>query len=76
MKSRKNIVSKILLGIGIVLLTCYLGGLFYIYNIYEYDPYGSIGADMDALFHSIFFLSPSAICLILSFILYVKAKQQ
>ncbi len=75
MKLKKNIVSKILLGLGLVLLTCYLVGLFYIYNIYEYDPYGSVGADIDAFIHSVFFLPPSAICLILSLIVYIKAKK-
>lgn len=74
MKIKKNIVSRILLGIGIVLLTCYLGGLFYIYNIQEYDHYGSVGADIYALIHSVWFLPPTAICLILSLVLYVKAK--
>ncbi len=41
MKMKKNIGSIILLGIGIVLLMCYFGGLFYIYNIQEYNPYAS-----------------------------------
>jgi len=75
MKIKKNIGSRILLGIGIVLLMCYLGGLFYIYNIQEYDPYGSVGADIYALIHSVWFLPPTAICLILSLILHVKAKK-
>ncbi|MFT3983643.1 MAG: hypothetical protein QM697_07030 [Lachnospiraceae bacterium] len=75
MKMKKNIGSRILLGIGIALLLCYLGGLFYIYNIQEYDPYGSVGADLYALIHSVWFLPPTATCLVLSLILHVKAKK-
>ncbi|WP_099468652.1 hypothetical protein [Konateibacter massiliensis] len=75
MKMKKNIGSKILLGIGILLLMCYFGGLFYIYNIQEYNPYASAGADLDALINSVLFLPPTAICLILSLILYIKAKK-
>ncbi len=69
---KKNIGSRILLGIGIVLLMCYFGGLFYIYNIQQYDPYASAGADIYALIHSVLFLPPTVICLILSFILHLK----
>ncbi len=75
MKMKKNLGSIILLGIGIVFLICYLGGLFYIYNIQEYNPYASAGADLDALIHSVLFLPPTAVCLILSLILHVKAKK-
>ena len=74
MKMKKNIGSIILLGIGIVLLMCYFGGLFYIYNIQEYNPYASAGADLDALIHSVLFLPPTAICLILSLVLHLKQK--
>jgi hypothetical protein len=74
MEMKKNIGSRILFGIGIILLMCYFGGLFYIYNIQEYNPYASAGADLDALIHSVLFLPPTAICLILSFILHIKAK--
>jgi predicted permease len=74
-KKNKNIKSRILFGIGIVLLMCYIGGLLYIYNIQEYNPYASAGADLDALIHSILFLPPTAICLILSFILHIKTKK-
>jgi len=73
---KKNIGSKILLGIEIVLLLCYLVGLFYIYNIQEYDPYGSVGADIYALIHSVWFLPPTAICLIFSLILHEKVEKQ
>lgn len=76
MKIKKNIWSKILLGIGIVLLMCYLGGLFYIYNIQEYNPYASAGADLDALIHSVLFLPPTVICLLLSLIIYIKSKSK
>lgn len=75
MKMRKNIGLRILLGIGIILLMCYLGGLFYIYNIQKYDPYASAGADTYALIHSVLFLPLTAICLILSLVLYAKAKK-
>jgi hypothetical protein len=72
MKMKKNIGSIILLGIGLVLLMCYFGGLFYIYNIQEYNPYASAGADLDALIHCVLFIPPTAICLILSLILHLK----
>lgn len=74
MKSKKNINirTRILLGIGIVLLLCYFGGIFYIYNIQVYNPYASAGADLDALIHSVLFIPPTAICLILSLISYIK----
>lgn len=55
MEMKKNIGSRILFGIGIILLMCYFGGLFYIYNIQEYNPYASAGADLDALIHSVLF---------------------
>ncbi len=72
---KKNVGLRILLGIGILLLMCYFGGIFYIYNIQEYTPYASTGAELDALIHSILFLPPTAICLILSLILYIKSKK-
>lgn len=75
MKTKKNIGPRILLGIGIVLLMCYFGGLFYIYNIQEYNPYASAGANLDASIHSVLFLPPTAICLILSLILHKKTKK-
>ena len=74
-KMKKNIGSRILLGIGIILLICYFVGIFYIYNIQEYNPYASAGADLDALIHSILFLPPTVICLILSLILHMKSKK-
>lgn len=74
-KIKKNINPRILFRIGIVLLMCYFGGIFYIYNIQEYNPYASAGADLDALIHSVLFLTPTAICLILSLILHIKAKK-
>lgn len=74
-KNKKNTMSRILFVIGIVLLVCYFGGIFYIYNIQEYNPYASAGVDLNALIHSILFLPPTAICLILSFILHIKTKK-
>lgn len=74
-KIKIGIKAKILFGIGIVLLMCYLGGIFYIYNIQEYSPYASTGAELDALIHSVLFLPPTAICLILSLILHIKTKK-
>jgi hypothetical protein len=75
MKMKRDIGSRILLGIGIVLLMCYFGGLFYIYNIQVYNPYASAGADVDALIHSVLFLPPTAIFLIISLILHIKTKK-
>ena len=74
-KIKKNINPRILFRIGIVLLMCYFGGIFYFYNIQEYNPYTSAGADLDALIHSVLFLPPTAICLILSLILHIKTKK-
>ncbi len=74
-KIKKNIKPRILFGIGIALLICYLGGIFYIYNIQEYNTYASAGADLDALIHSVLFLPPTVICLISSLILHIKAKK-
>jgi hypothetical protein len=73
---KKNIKPRILFGIGIVLLMCYFGGILYIYNIQEYNLYASAGADLDALIHSVLFLPPTAICLILSLILHIKTKSE
>jgi hypothetical protein len=72
---KKNIVARIFLGIGSILLLCYFGGLFYIYNIREYTPYASAGADTDALIHSILLLPPAIICLIVSLIFHIKDKK-
>ncbi|WP_291573024.1 hypothetical protein [Clostridium sp. UBA4548] len=74
-KINKGIKAKILFGIGMVLLMCYLGGIFYIYNVQEYSPYASTGAELDALIHSILFLPSTAIFLILSLILHIKTKK-
>lgn len=74
-KMQKNIWSRTLLGIGMILLICYIGGIFYIYNIQEYNPYASAGADLDALIHSVLFLLPTVICLISSLILHIKSKK-
>ncbi len=74
-KTKKNIASRILLGIGIVLLIFYLGGIYYFYNIQVYKPYASAGPDVDALIHSILFIPPTIICLILSLILHIKDKK-
>lgn len=73
-KIKKNIKPRILFGIGIVLLMCYFGGIFYIYNIQEYNPYASVGINLDALIHSVLFLPATAICLISSLILHIKIK--
>lgn len=71
----KNIIkSRILLGIGTALFVCYIGLLFYIYNIQVYNPYASAGADLDALICSVLFLPPTVICLIASLIIRIKAK--
>ncbi len=76
MKMKKNILAIVLLGIGIVLLMCYVGGLYYIYNVNEYNLYASAGADLDALIHSVLFLPLTAICLILSLRSHLKQKNK
>jgi len=75
MKTKKSIAFKILLGIGIGLLLFYFGGLFYIYNINQYPPYYSAGADTDALIHSVLVLPLTATCLLISLILHLKQKR-
>lgn len=74
-KINKGIKAKILFGIGMVLLMCYLGGIFYIYNVQEYSPYASTGAELDVLIHSVLFLPSTAIFFILSLILHIKTKK-
>lgn len=61
--------SRILFGVGIAILICYVGLLVYFYNFYEYSPYASAGADVDALIHSVTWLPPMIVCLVLSFVL-------
>ncbi len=76
LEMKKHIGVWLLLGIGIILLMCYFAGLFYIYNIQQYSPYASAGADVDAFIHSILFLPPTVICLILSLMLHIKTKNK
>lgn len=72
---KKFVWSKILLGIGIALLFCYVAGLIYFYNYVEYSPYASAGAELDALIHSVLVLPPTIICLLSSLILYIQHKK-
>lgn len=71
----KLIWSRILLGIGIILLVCYVGGLIYFYNFHEYSPYASAGADVDALIQSVLFLPLTIICLLSSLVLRISHKK-
>lgn len=72
---KKLIWSRILFGISIVLLIGYIGGIIYLYNFCEYNPYASAGADGDALIHSVLFLPPTIICLIASLVLRILSKK-
>ena len=72
---KKLIWSRILLGIGIALLLCYVGFLIYFYNFHEYNPYASAGADVDALIHSVIWLPPMTMCLLLSLVLRIMNKK-
>jgi hypothetical protein len=75
---KKIMWSRILLGIGALLLACYVGGIIYIYNICEYSQYASVGADIDALIHSVLLLPLAIICLVSSLVLrifYKKSKK-
>lgn len=72
---KKIIWSRILLGIGVALLFCYVGGLIYFYNFAEYSPYGSGGAEIDAFIHSVLVLPPTIICLLSSLILCILHKK-
>jgi biotin transporter BioY len=71
----KIIWSRILLGIGVALLVCYVGGLIYFYNFVEYNPYASAGAETDAFIHSVLVLPPTIICFLSSFILWIQHKK-
>ena len=72
---KKIIWSKILLGIGVALLVCYIGGLIYFYNFSEYSPYASARAETDAFIHSILFLPPTLMCFMSSTILCILYKK-
>ncbi|MDF2822501.1 MAG: hypothetical protein K0R15_2949 [Clostridiales bacterium] len=72
---KKIIWSRILLGIGILLLACYVGGIIYFYNFCEYNRYASAGADTDALIHSVLLLPPTIICFVSSLILRILFKK-
>lgn len=72
---KKIIWSRILLGIGVLLLAYYVGGIIYFYNFCEYNRYASVGADIDALIHSVLLLPPTIICLVSSLILRILYKK-
>jgi biotin transporter BioY len=72
---KKIIWSRILFGIGVVLLVCYVGGLIYFYNFVEYSPYASAGAETDAFIHSVLVLPPAILCFLLSFILSIHQRK-
>ena len=72
---KKIIWSRILLGIGIALLVCYVGGLIYFYNFVEYNPYASAGAEVDVFIHSVLVLPPTIICLLSSLLLCILNKK-
>ena len=48
--------------------------LYYIYNIQEYSPYASAGADLDALIHSVLFFNSN--CNMLHSISYITCKSK
>ncbi len=72
---KKLVWSRILLGIGVVLSLCYVGGILYIYYFAEYNPYASAGAEVDALIHSVLLLPPTVISFIASLILHMIYKK-
>jgi len=72
---KKIIWSRVLFGIGALLLVCYIGGIIYFYNFCEYNRYASAGADIDALIHSVLLLPPTIICLVSSLILRMLYKK-
>lgn len=71
---KKIIWSRILFGIGVALLVCYIGGLIYFYNFNEYSPYASAGAETDAFIHSVLFLPSTLMCFMSSILLYILHK--
>ncbi|WP_249168579.1 hypothetical protein [Alkaliphilus sp. B6464] len=70
-------LSKILFGIGTVLLICFLGGLVYItydYNTNTAYTYGSTPLYVYYYIHGFIFLLPSILCFIVSLVLKLKSK--
>jgi len=70
---KKNIMARVLFGIGIVLLISYVGGLVYFNYFAHYSPYASAGANVDSFIHTVLFLPASILCLLLSIILHMKS---
>lgn len=68
--------SRILFGVGVVLLVFYVGGLIYFYNFQEYSPYGSFGPDIDAFIHSVLLLPTTIICILSSLILRILHRNK
>lgn len=73
---KKLIWSRILLGVGIALLVCYIGGIIYFYNFHAYNPYASAGApEIDTLISSVLLLPPTIVCLLTSLVLRIMHKK-
>lgn len=75
----KPILSKVLFGVGIILLICFLGGLMYIHYDYYTNTlpsYASYPISVPIIIHGVIFLTPSIICFIISRILRSKSKNK
>lgn len=75
----KNHFWKVLFGIGVLLLVCFLGGLVYLYYDYQtrtHFSYGSTPQEVYYLIHSVLFLVPSILCFILARIVRLKTSQE
>ncbi|ROR27177.1 hypothetical protein EDD66_10791 [Mobilisporobacter senegalensis] len=75
----KPTLVKVLFGLSIVLLICFLGGLVYIH--YDYynktlPSYGSTPIDVYYVIHGVIFLIPSILCFVISLILNFTVKKK
>jgi hypothetical protein len=72
-------LSKVLFGVGTILLVCFLVGLVYIYYDYYTNTlpsYASAGISVDIIIHGVIFLAPSILCFTISLILRSNSKNK
>lgn len=72
-------LSKVLFGVGTVLLVCFLGGLVYLYYNYytnTFPSYASTPLSVYILMHGVIFLVPSILCFIMFLILSSRSKNK
>lgn len=72
-------LSKVLFGIGTLLLIIFLVGLVYIYYDYYAKTifsYSSAGLSVYIIIHAVIFLVPSILCFIISLLLRSNSKNK